>query len=245
MKLNFLGCGSGFTGSHNNAFFTTEANDIIFIDLSMLNIQKALDLVIGKNKIYLLITHMHDDHVSGIPLFTQYLYYTLGKKQLNIVVPEALYANITAELRIKGIAPYLYNICVYNLALNQFVHPYESVNWLKCIIPTEHAPELYGRCFGYELQVSDTHIIYTGDTCQLSDFIPSLDKGYSEFYVDCSYDYGNIHLKWDDIKHDLQLIATEHDVYLMHLDNRKAFLSEDLCGMQLTYEYTELYKEEK
>lgn len=48
MRLNFLGCGSGFTDSHNNAFFTTEENDIVFIDLSMLNIRKALKLINGK-----------------------------------------------------------------------------------------------------------------------------------------------------------------------------------------------------
>ena len=99
MRLNFLGCGSGFTDSHNNAFFTTEENDIVFIDLSMLNIRKALKLINGKKDVYLLITHMHDDHVSGLTLFIQYLYYTLGNRILNIVIPEVLYIDVVDELR--------------------------------------------------------------------------------------------------------------------------------------------------
>lgn len=244
MKLNFLGCGSGFTDSHNNAFFITEENNIVFIDLSMLNIHKALKLVKSRNSIYLLITHMHDDHVSGIPLFAQYLYYTMGRKRLNIVIPEALYNDVISEFNIKGIPSELYKIHAFNIALNQFIHPCESIKWLEGILPTEHAPELAGRCFGYKLKVSDKTVIYTGDTCQLSDFIPYLAYEGCEFYVDCSYNYGGIHLKWDEVKHDLESIAVSHDVYLMHMDNRNAFLEEDLHGTHLTYEY-DLHLEEE
>ena len=243
MRLNFLGCGSGFTDSHNNAFFTTEENDIVFIDLSMLNIRKALKLINGKKDVYLLITHMHDDHVSGLTLFIQYLYYTLRNRILNIVIPEVLYIDVVDELRIKGISPYLYKILVYNPVLNQFVHPWDSVSWLNKIIPTEHVPELAGRCFGYDLNVLDTHIIYTGDTCRLSDFTPYLEEEGSEFYVDCSYDYGAVHLKWSDVECDLKELAMKHKVYLMHLDNQRAFQLVDLHGIHLVREYIGFTKE--
>ena len=40
--MNFLGNGSGFSSSHNNAYYVFH-DELVLIDLSMLNIQKALD----------------------------------------------------------------------------------------------------------------------------------------------------------------------------------------------------------
>ena len=72
--LKFLGNGSGFTPYHNNCYFV-EHDDLTFIDLSMLNIEKALDIQSKYKNVSVLVTHMHDDHVSGIGLFAQYLFY--------------------------------------------------------------------------------------------------------------------------------------------------------------------------
>ena len=37
MQLKFLGNGSGFTNSHTIAYFITQSNDLVLIDLSMMH----------------------------------------------------------------------------------------------------------------------------------------------------------------------------------------------------------------
>lgn len=89
---------------------------------------------------------------------------------------------------------------------------------MKKLIPTTHAPELDGKCFGYEFLVNGVKVVYTGDTNTLDDFMPFVKPG-CEFYVDMSFDYGKVHLLWDDVKKQLRNISTTSDVYLMHVDN--------------------------
>lgn len=75
MKLKFLGNGSGFSNSHTGAYFEKD-EDIIFIDYSMLNILKMVELAKNYGNVYVYMTHLHSDHSSGLGLFAQYMYYT-------------------------------------------------------------------------------------------------------------------------------------------------------------------------
>lgn len=208
--LKFLGNGSGFTPYHNNCYFV-ENNNLTFIDLSMLNIEKALAIQSEYKNVSILITHMHDDHVSGIGLFAQYLFYVY-KKKLNILIPSALLSDMMEELKIKGISNNIINIIIVN----------DGYSFIEKIISTSHTPELSGKCFGYKLNVNNKKMVYTGDTNRLEDFIPYLDDS-DEFYVDVSYSYGGVHLKWDEVKEQLIDITKHCDIYIMHMDNIDAF----------------------
>lgn len=208
--LKFLGNGSGFTNSHNNCYFIDD-DKLFFIDLSMLNIQKALKVQKEYGHVSILITHMHDDHVSGIGLFAQYLFYVYHKK-LKVLIPEGLYFDVNTEFTIKGISSNIVDIIVIN----------DGDFCIEKVIHTSHAPELNGKCFGYLLKIQGRMILYSGDTNKLSDFFPYIND-IDAFYIDVSYSYGGVHLKWDDVKYELYKISEKCIVYLMHMDNLEAF----------------------
>lgn len=210
MKLNFLGNGSGFAPTHTGAYFV-DGEDLIVIDCSMLNLQKILALNPNNFKnIYLVITHMHDDHVSGMGLFIQYIYYVY-KSKLNIIIPNELEDDILSEFKIKGISQDIYNLMLVD----------DSPSWLVGVLPTTHAPELDGKCFGYLFKVDGVDVIYSGDTNILSPYEKFLTPD-SEFYVDVSANYGGVHLKYDDVKDKLLKYANDGvDIYIMHIDNEK------------------------
>lgn len=236
MLLHFFGTGSGFTDSHTNAYFFHN-DDLILIDLSMQHISKALDIIRSKkylNHIYMVITHMHDDHVSGLTLFIQYLYYTMNNRKLKIVIPQELLADVTNELLIKGILPGLYEIIPASQFTDTALTQNPAVNqWLTRCIPTRHAPELKSKCFGYEFNINGQKVLYSGDTNRLTDFLPYTEDA-DEFYVDCSFNYGGVHLKWSPkLKIQLKQIRNHTKVYLMHIDNRTLAETTDLGTIEL------------
>lgn len=235
MELHFFGNGSGFSGSHTNAYFLS-GNNMILIDMSMLNVHKALKKIreVKPERVCLILTHPHADHVSGIGMLAQHLYYQ-DKMELDIAMPEPIADDVQNLLYIEGVDGNAYNmILLYPygpgmLLMNEEKENEDLINsCLLDIIATEHAPELAGKCFGYRFLVNNTQAIYTGDTCCLEDFIPLLDEHIPEYektelYVDCSIKYGGVHLKWDDVSDKLKSIAESGvSVYLMHLDDMEA-----------------------
>lgn len=209
MKIKFLGNGSGFASTHTNAYFI-ENNTFVILDCSMLNLNKLLKLKPWTyDNSYLFITHMHDDHFSGVNLFIQYYYYVY-KTKLNIVVPKELQEDILIEFKLKGISLDICNVILTN-ELNE--------NWFIDKIKTNHALELDGKCFGYEFNINGVHCVYSGDTNTLKPYIDKLTPN-TEFYVDVSASYGGVHLKYDDIKDTLfKLVNNNVDIYIMHIDD--------------------------
>jgi len=86
-------------------------------------------------------------------------------------------------------------------------------------IPTKHSANM--DCYGFKIQLNDKNIVYTGDTCELTPFLPYL-KEANEFYVDTSIG-GAVHLKIDEVLAELlQIQNNGTTVFLMHLDNENA-----------------------
>ena len=226
MKLNFLGNGSGFSKSHNGAFFLRD-NSFYLIDCSLLNLEKILSLRPNNYRnIYVIITHMHDDHVSGLSLFIQKMFYVYGK-MVKIVCPIELENDINEDLKIKGLSKEMYEIVYPNkLGIKE--------------IPTTHTPQLEGKCFGYAFTLDDKNIVYSGDTNTIEPFYPYLDED-SEFYVDASVT-GVVHVKYDDVEEELSNIASLLDVYLMHMDDEE-YLKERISDTNIKIAY--IYGEEK
>ena len=207
MKINFFGNGSGFTFNHTNAYFIKD-NDFVLIDCSMINLQKILNKKPYEKDVYLFITHMHDDHVSGATLLIQWFYYVY-KKKLNVVVPKNLLDDIKTDFSIKGIDESIYNL---------YTDTNINKDWFVKSIVTKHAPELNNKCFGYVFNINDAKCIYTGDTNTLEPFNEDI-KDCNELYVDVSAKYGGVHLKYEDVKEKLEEIAENKNVYIMHIDD--------------------------
>lgn len=213
MCLKFFGRCSGFTSEHTSAYFETDEKEMVIIDCPISTYNKLLKMDLSKyDVIYVLITHTHGDHISGLGLLSQYAFYTL-KKHLVIVAPcDSVKTDIDTLLRIEGNDATSYNLVTAE-ALKQN-------KWFKSSIMTEHSPQLYGKCFGYILNINNESIIYTGDTSTLEPFIKYMCN--SILYVDTSVHYGMIHLKLEDSLKDFKYflnLGVLKKVYLMHLDD--------------------------
>lgn len=209
MFLKFLGNGSGFAKSHTGAYFVKD-NTIFFLDCSMLNIFKMVELQKDYSNVYVIMTHLHLDHSSGLGLFAQYAYYVF-KKKLNIVVPKQLLFDVKILMKITGIDDNTFNLIVSDEIDIEGIHIKD--------IPTKHAPEIEGKCFGYKITIDGSNYVYTGDTCCIDDFKEHF-RDCCELYIDVSANYGRVHLKYDDIKNEL--INLKIPVFLMHLDDENA-----------------------
>lgn len=215
MTLKFFGRGSGFSDEHTSAYFSTENKELIVIDCPVSTFQKLkkMDLS-GYEKIYILITHTHGDHIGGLGLFIQYAFFVLHRPVTVVAPSKAVAKDISTIFAIEGNESSWCEIVT--------VVDIKSKSWFGNCILTEHSPELKNKCFGYHLIVDKKNVIYTGDTSTIVPFLPYLKEG-TILYVDTSVYYGMIHLKLEEALEDfLRLNKKGIKVYLMHLDDDAA-----------------------
>lgn len=233
MELRFLGNGSAFSPTHTNAYFYYEDN-LFFIDLSMYSVEKAKKLVTSDiNNIFILLTHLHSDHASGIGLFAQWCYYMKGKVPY-FVSDAKLKNDILEDMKATGVERHLFKILsIDDCSMVQFdkndiydddaktrIQKIISTHLIKTI-PTKHVPNLYRKCFGFKLNTGNKIIVYTGDTATLNPYLSELSDA-DEFYCEMSFHYGVVHLLWSEQKDILLPLSENINVYLMHLDDEKA-----------------------
>ncbi len=212
MLLNFLGRDSGFGNNHTSAFFFTESNDIVVIDCPISTFQKLRKTDLTDHEhIYVLITHTHGDHIGGLGLFVQHVFFNLHKK-VTVVAPSKEVANdLQTVLTIEGNETEWYQLITSDFLSEE--------NWFVSCVLTEHSPQLAGKCFGYVFIISGRAVVYTGDTSTLKPFEPYFPM-CNELYVDTSVHYGMIHLKLEDALTDfIGLSEKGTEIFLMHLDD--------------------------
>ena len=213
MALKFFGRGSAFSDTHTSAYFTTADNDFVIIDCSITTLWKIkhIDLKAYEN-IYVLITHTHGDHVDGLGLLVQYMYFNL-KKILTVVAPCTRIYDFLLNSLVEGGGN---DTSWFKIITTEKLSEKE---WFKKAILTTHTPQLHNRCFGYNLTVDGQNIVYTGDTTTIVPFLPYLTEG-SILYVDTSVYNNPVHLSLECALDDfLALNKRNIQVYLMHLDN--------------------------
>ena len=80
--LRFLGRGSAFHTNNNSAFFTADSS-LVLLDCPTSAFHKlrhrGVDTLAGckADKVIVLVTHTHTDHVGGIGMLVHYCYYVL------------------------------------------------------------------------------------------------------------------------------------------------------------------------
>ena len=215
--LTFLGRGSAFTDEHNSAFFV-ENDELVLIDCAMSSFEKLNDMNMTLFKhIYVLITHTHGDHVSGLGMLIDLMEFSV-KTPITVVAPSK---EVEDDLRyllrnIEGCADSWYGLT----NASEF-----KKDWFGCAIPTFHTEQLAGKCFGYYLTVGGNKVVYTGDTNTLEPFEKYLVEG-TYAYIEISAYRSPVHLYCVDM-HDkiAELTSKGVHVYLMHMDDEKRIAS--------------------
>lgn len=217
MLLRFFGRGSAFTAEHNSAFFS-DGGSLVLIDHSISAFNKLRKLGTDRftesgktDRICVLVTHTHSDHISGIPLLVHYAFY-VWDIPVTIAVPSG---EVGEQLRyclanVEGCDEQAYSIV-----------PADSLDWVEKVIPTKHVPSLDGRCFGYLLNIRGKKAVYTGDTNTLVPFLPYIGDD-TELYTEISVVDSGVHLFLGDNAEQLKALSEKGvKVFLMHLDDEQ------------------------
>lgn len=215
MALNFFGRESGFGDEHTSAYFTTTNKEMVIIDLPATAFfkLKKMDLSNYEN-FYVLVTHTHDDHIGLLGLWIMYTFFTLKKPVIIVAPSQAIADDLSTVLTIGGNDPSWYKIVL--------AEDVKEKEWFKAAIPTQHAPHLKGKCFGYNLIIDNKNVVYTSDTLTLVPYLPYLTTD-SILYTEASINDGSVHLLIKDTLEDLiSLTKKGIKIYLMHLDDVSA-----------------------
>lgn len=211
--LSFLGRGSAFTDEHNSAYFIA-GKDMVLLDCSMTSFIKLKKKDLSSiEHIYILVTHTHGDHVSGIGMLIDQMYFT-ARIPVTVVAPSAELKEDLRFLieRLEGVSSDWYELTEgADLETEWFVEP----------VATSHTEELSGRCFGYCLNVDGKRVVYTGDTNTLEPFEKYLEEG-TYLYMETSAYKSRVHLFCEDVKDRVRgYVSRGVKVYLMHLDDEE------------------------
>lgn len=214
--LKFLGRGSAFTDEHNSAFFV-ENNEFVLLDCSMTTFRALNDFDMTLyDRIYVLVTHTHGDHVSGIGMLIDLMHFTV-KTPVTVVAPsmtvkEDLHYMLS---RLEGCGSDWFTL----VSSDEI-----KKDWLLCSVPTKHTEELDGRCFGYLLNVHGVNVVYTGDTSTILPFEKYLSEG-TYLYTEMSAYKSPVHLYCEDMAEKIKAYkAAGVHVYLMHMDDEEKIM---------------------
>ena len=218
--LRFLGRGSAFCAENNCAFYY-DNDRLVLLDCPMSGFHR-LRLLAGEvpadkniSGITVLVTHTHSDHIGGIGMLVHYCCY-VWHIPVKIIAPcREIAEDIRFMLlRLDGCRETAFSVVTADEAGSGFIP-----------VPTEHSPELAGRCFGWCFEADGRRTVFTGDTNTLEPFMPYLTEG-AELYTEASASDSPVHLYIERLRKIIpQLKARGVSVYLMHLDDEKKLAS--------------------
>lgn len=153
MQLQFLGSGACFYPAlHNTSAFFIHDSNLILLDCGETVYERLLECVDlnGFKQIYVVITHLHADHVGSLGSLLSYCKCILNK-QIVIIHPEKTICELLALLGIEK---------TFYVYLAEFPNELENLK----VIPYEvsHVPNM--KCYGYEIIDQDMSIYYSGDS---------------------------------------------------------------------------------
>lgn len=152
MTLTFLGKGAAFYPAYGNtgAYFW-KGKDLYLIDCgeTIFGALMKAGILPGAESVYILITHLHADHVGSLGTLISYLFYNKGIRA-DVIHP---LPAIVQLLTLQGIAADIYHYCP-GMPENPAGIGAEPVR-------VNHVTEM--ECYGYLLKDGEECIYYSGD----------------------------------------------------------------------------------
>jgi len=219
MELIFLGKGSAYypvmknTSAYfiyDNNFFLIDCGESVFEQVY--NLKELHDC----DQIYVLITHLHADHIGSLGSLISYCRYVLGRR-IYIIHPVT---SVIELLTLLGIHKENY---IYQSELPAHLKDIEVT-----AISVAHVPNM--SCFGYLITVGFETIYYSGDASGIPDMILTrfLSGEIDRLYQDTATGRSDhpTHCYIEDLEHMIPP-AKRSLVYCMHLDG-------DVTGLLLS-----------
>lgn len=232
--LQFVGYGSAFnTSLGNNSAYVKKDKALFLIDCGSCTFSRLQErnILAGVEQIYVLITHLHPDHVGSLGDLIFYSYYYLGnvaEPSLTILVPKEI--DIKSLLQQMGVSADKY-------ILQSFQESYKTTEPFSIeieAVKVNHVQEL--SCFGYVLEIENNKIYYSGDCSDIpTDILKRLhEQEFAYFYQDtCQADYeGNVHLSLRKLTELVSENARKY-VYCMHLDHNFERRKAEMLGFNV------------
>lgn len=211
MNLNFIGIGGAFnTKLGSNAAYIKEDDKILFIDFGLDTFEKVVKhkLIENVNEVYVLITHLHGDHVGGLPTFIQYCYIGYNKVVKIINNSSTFTQELLKLLNITAVKDTNYEIIDINSLSFSF-----KIN-LRLTI---HTPllECYSVIFTNK---KEEKTLYTSDSKDIDYLKKAIeDNSFIKIYTEVG-EYAEVHTDYNELK---KLDKTK--LILMHIESMKLY----------------------
>lgn len=226
MKIKFLGTGGAFDyEKRTSAALVTVAGNTILVDAGFSTILKLAEKNLFETIDYILITHLHNDHVGSLPTLLAHYKHKLKVEMPKIIVPSE---NFTNELRQllslsaeKDWASYV---------------PIADFPELGFIDTTgQHIPDM--TSFAYYFKEEDKLIYYSGDIANADtakNFLADrTESDITVFHETAFFKKSDVHASYLEVQEKL----SGYNLYVYHVD--KANKPDD-CTLTLVEEVPEL-----
>lgn len=210
LDLHFFGCGSAFNPVMGNTSAWFELDECLFLlDCG----ESVYELLMKRSdlkeyrQIYVLLTHLHADHVGSLGSLISYNYCVLGRK-LSVIHPRE---TVVELLRLMGIEDDFYHY------MQEIPREFQSLSVEP--ISVEHVDNM--DCFGYLLGMGERWIYYSGDSARMPKRIVGMLK---EGKLDAVYHDTSLHNSphpshcYVGVLEETIPEELRHKVYCMHLD---------------------------
>ncbi len=204
MDINFIGIGSAFyVEMGSNAAYIKENDKLLLIDVGLDTFQRIIknNIFQGIKEIYILITHLHSDHVGGLPTLAQYVYFFLETKVKILNNSNTFTNDLNQIFKLTGVPSDQYEF------INKEGLPFTfNINLKK----TTHTPWL--ECYSIIFEKNNRKTIYTSDSSDI-EFVKECikDENVEKIYAEVGENV-EVHLDYKDLK-----LLNKEKLVLMHI----------------------------
>lgn len=219
MKLNFIGIGGAFCPKLGcNCAYVRENEKILFVDFGMDVYRKVVEynLLEGVEKVYVVLTHMHGDHIGGLFTFIDYCYFS-KKIVVKILDNSTTFTNkLVKLLDFTGIQSDKFSI----IKMEEL-----GFDFNLSVEKTAHTPIL--ECYSLIFESEGKKILYTSDTNDIDNIKRKIDDpDFIKIYCEVG-EKSPVHIEFEDLK-----MLNKNKLILMHFQSLELLVKAEKAGFE-------------